>query len=78
MICLKPADFISQTSRRATNHTLAIELLDETGDPQYLLRKVKKLGQGQYTLSANNPDYQDMLSTTSMNTFARFKGVLEV
>ncbi|WP_434930219.1 DEAD/DEAH box helicase family protein [Shewanella sp. HL-SH5] len=72
-------EWITSTSAGSiSNHTLAIELLDETGDPQYLLRKVKKLGQGQYTLSANNPDYQDMLSTTSMNTFARFKGVIEV
>ncbi|QSX34807.1 DEAD/DEAH box helicase family protein [Shewanella avicenniae] len=59
-----------------TGKTLVIEIQDETGDNQYLLRVVEKDKQGQYWLRANNPDYEPMLATDSMRTLARLKAVL--
>lgn len=59
-----------------SNLTMAIELLDETGDEQYLLRVVKKQSDGSYLLHANNPDYEDKPSTEQMKTFARLKAIL--
>jgi hypothetical protein len=56
--------------------TMAVEIQDESGDNQYLLRVVKKNNHGQYLLVANNLDYPDMVANESMNTFARLKGVL--
>ncbi|MGL5335514.1 MAG: DEAD/DEAH box helicase family protein [Enterovibrio sp.] len=56
--------------------TIAIETQDETGDDQYLLRVVRKNASGQYELHAKNPEYQTMLATDSMRTFARLKAVL--
>ncbi len=61
-----------------SNQILAIELLDSTGEPQYLLRKVIKQSQGEYQLVANNKQYQPLSSTEQMNTFARFKTVIEL
>lgn len=57
---------------------IAIEQQDVTGDDQYLLRKIKKLGPNEYQLIAQNSDYPPMLATDEMNTFARFKQVLDV
>lgn len=59
-----------------TGTTMAIEIQDESGDNQYLLRVVKKDKQGQYWLKANNPDYADMPANETMKTFARLKLVV--
>ena len=56
--------------------TMAIEIQDEAGDDQYLLRVVKKQTNGQYTLVANNLNYPDLIANENMNTFARLKAVL--
>jgi ssDNA-binding Zn-finger/Zn-ribbon topoisomerase 1 len=42
--------------------TVVIEQQDETGDDQYLLRKLHKLAQGKYELIARNPDYDPVLT----------------
>jgi len=60
-----------------TGLTMAIEMQDEAGDDQYLLRVVKKQANGQYLLVANNSDYSNMLANENMNTFARLKVVLK-
>lgn len=60
-----------------SNNVMAIELLDEAGDPTYLLRVVKKQANGEYVLKANNPSYTDILATSSMRTFARLKAVVK-
>jgi len=57
---------------------IAVEQQDVTGDDQYLLRKIKKLAPNEYQLIAQNPDYPPMFATDEMNTFARFKQVLDV
>jgi len=41
------------------------------------LRYIKKLGDGKYELIALNPDYQPMIATEQMKTFARFKAVID-
>jgi superfamily II DNA or RNA helicase/HKD family nuclease/SOS-response transcriptional repressor LexA len=56
---------------------IAIERQDMAGDDQYLLRKVKKLAQNQYQLIAHNEDYEPMMSDQAMNTFARFKCLVD-
>ena len=61
-----------------SDQILAIERQDVSGDDQYLLRYVKKLGPGNYELIANNPDYQPMKATEDMRTFARLKGVIDL
>ena len=53
-----------------SNQVIAIER-------QYILRYVRKLGTGKYQLIANNPEYQPMLATEDMRTFARFKAVID-
>ncbi len=64
-----------------TGKTLAIERVDEAGDTQYLLRKVLKDEQGEYTLRAANPDYQDIHVTSEMaeelRTFARLVAIVD-
>ena len=60
-----------------SSQIVAIERQDVSGDDQYLLRYVRKLGQGNYELTANNPDYQPMIATQDMRTFAKFKGVID-
>jgi len=60
-----------------SNQILAIEQQDVTGDEQFLLRYIKKLGDGKYELIALNPDYQPMIATEQMKTFARFKTVID-
>ncbi len=57
---------------------IAIEQQDVTGDDQYILRKIKKIAPNQYQLIAQNQDYPPMLANDEMNTFARFKQVLDV
>lgn len=59
-----------------SNITMAIETQDDTGDNQYLLRVVRKTGDGQYELEAQNPDYKNMAATDNMRTFARLKAVI--
>lgn len=66
----------SSNAGSITGLTMAIEIQDEAGDDQYVLRVVKKQANGQYLLVANNPDYSDMLANENMNTFARLKFVL--
>lgn len=56
--------------------TVAIEMQDETGDNQYLLRVVKKIADGHYQLLANNPDYQPIDANENMKSFARLKGIV--
>ncbi|GGQ07441.1 DEAD/DEAH box helicase family protein [Shewanella litoralis] len=60
-----------------TGKIMAIEIQDDAGDNQYLLRKVSKLPNGQYQLNAHNLDYNPMLANESMVTFARLKQVLD-
>ncbi|MDD8058426.1 DEAD/DEAH box helicase family protein [Shewanella metallivivens] len=60
-----------------TGKIMAIEIQDEAGDNQYLLRKVSKLPNGQYQLNAHNLDYAPMIANESMVTFARLKQVLD-
>lgn len=59
-----------------SNQIVAIERQDVSGDDQYLLRYVRKLGPGNYELIANNPDYQPMMAMEDMRTFARLKDVI--
>ena len=59
-----------------TGLTMAIEIQDDSGDNQYLLRVVKKQTNGQYILVANNLDYPDLLANETMKTFARLKAIL--
>ena len=61
-----------------SNKIIAIERQDMSGDDQYLLRHVKKIGTGNYQLIANNPDYEPMQATEEMRTFARLLGVVDV
>lgn len=56
--------------------TVAIEMQDEAGDSQYLLRVVKKMADGHYQLLANNPDYQPVDANENMKSFARLKGIV--
>jgi len=66
----------SESAGSISNQIVAIERQDVSGDDQYLLRYVRKLGAGKYELLANNPDYQPLLATEDMRTFARFKEVI--
>lgn len=70
-------EFVTPTSAGSiTGNTMAIEIQDESGDNQYLLRVVQKNKQGQYLLKANNPDYEVMPANDSMKTFARLKKII--
>ncbi|MEN8133245.1 MAG: DEAD/DEAH box helicase family protein [Pseudomonadota bacterium] len=60
-----------------SDQIVAIERQDTTGDNQYLLRYVKKLGPGSYQLIAQNLDYSPMMASEEMRTFARFKRVID-
>lgn len=60
-----------------SGHIVAIERQDESGDNQYLLRVVNKLGQGHYILKANNPEFADLPADESMRTLARFKQIID-
>ncbi|MGI2259656.1 DEAD/DEAH box helicase family protein [Shewanella sp. GXUN23E] len=59
-----------------SNLTMAIEIQDNAGDNQYLLRNVQKLPDGNYQLNAQNTDYPPMLANEQMRTLARLKAVL--
>ena len=61
-----------------TGNTMAIEIQDQSGDNQYLLRVIQKDSQGNYYLKANNPDYEVIEANESMKTFARLKRVIDV
>ncbi len=67
----------SNNAGSISNQIVAIERQDTSGDDQYLLRYVSKLGQGQYELIAQNPDYETMMATEEMATFARLKDVID-
>ena len=58
--------------------TIAIERQDVTGDDQYLMRTVKKISDNQYQLIAQNTEYEPMMATDEMNTFARLRQVIDV
>lgn len=59
-----------------TGNIMAIEIQDETGDNQYLLRVVQKDENGHYHLKANNPDYSIIPANDTMKTFARLKSII--
>ncbi len=59
-----------------SNLIMAVERQDASGDDQYVLRVVRKRGDGDYYLQANNPDYADFDATDGMRTFARLRGVV--
>lgn len=71
----------SESAGKITGEVMAIERQDETGDNQYLLRKVLKDPNGQYRLRAHNPDYADILVSDELQeqfrTFARLKAVID-
>ena len=69
-----PADYAADTN----DSVVAIEQQAVTGGDQYLLRTLAKQGEGQYQLTAQNPEYPPMVATDDMNTFARLKQVLDV
>lgn len=59
-----------------SNQIMAVERLDTSGDDQYVLRVVRKRGDGDYYLQANNSDYADFDASEGMRPFARFRGVV--
>lgn len=59
-----------------TGQTMAIEIQDEAGDNQYLLRVIEKHDNGQYWLKAKNADYKQLAADDSMRTFARLKDII--
>lgn len=71
----------SESAGKITGDVMAIERQDETGDSQYLLRKVLKDSGGQYRLRAHNPDYADILVSDELQeqfrTFARLKAIID-
>ena len=67
----------SESAGSISNQIVAIERQDTSGDEQYLLRYAKKLAQGQYELVAQNSDYEPMMATEEMATFARLKDVID-
>ena len=70
-------EWVTPTSAGAiTGNIMAVEREDESGQPQYLLRVIRKDASGQYWLHANNPDYADMPASELMRTFARLKSVI--
>jgi len=70
-------EWVTATSAGSiSNLIMAIEIQDEAGDNQYLLRVIKKQSSGNYLLQAQNPDYEDKLATDQMRTFARLKAVI--
>ena len=59
------------------NQIVAIERQDMSGDDQYLLRFVNKLSHGQYELVAQNSDFEPMMATEDMVTFARLRDIID-
>jgi len=80
---IKPGDYLllelitPDNAGSNDGKTIAIERQDVTGDDQYLLRTVKKLGDSRYQLTAKNPDYEPIMATEEMNTFARLKQIID-
>jgi superfamily II DNA or RNA helicase len=66
----------AENAGKISDQIVAIERQDFGADNQYLLRKVLKNG-SDYTLRANNPNYEDIPATEEMVTFARFKGKVD-
>jgi SOS-response transcriptional repressor LexA len=70
-----------ESAGKITGDVMAIERQDESGDSQYLLRKVLKDSGGQYRLRAHNPDYADILVSDELQeqfrTFARLKAIID-
>ncbi|EPJ47579.1 MAG: helicase-like protein [Osedax symbiont Rs1] len=67
----------SNSAGSISNQIVVIERQDTSGDDQYLLRSVNKIGQGQYELVAQNSDFETMLATEDMLTLARLKDVID-
>jgi len=67
----------SSSAGSISDQTLVIERQDFTGDDQYLLRQVKKLGPKHYQLIATNPDYETITSSEEFRTLARFKSIID-
>ncbi len=59
-----------------SNQIIAVERQDTTDDDQYVLRVVRKRGEGDYYLQANNPEFSEFDATDEMRTFARFRGIV--
>lgn len=59
-----------------TGLIMAVERQD-SGDNQYLLRRVTKPSPSRYVLQATNPDYDDLEADEGMRTFARLKEILD-
>ncbi|MES9856232.1 MAG: DEAD/DEAH box helicase family protein [Sedimenticola sp.] len=59
-----------------SNQIMAVERQDTSGDDQYVLRVVRKRGDGSYYLQAKNSDYADFDASEGLRTFARFCGVV--
>ncbi|GAB2680695.1 DEAD/DEAH box helicase family protein [Aliiglaciecola aliphaticivorans] len=57
--------------------TIAIERLDTSGDDQYLLRNVTKIGDQKYKLIAQNLDYEPIDADDSMKTVAYLKAIID-
>ncbi len=55
---------------------VAIERQD-SGEDQYLLRRVIKTADGRYRLKANHPDYPEIDADEEMRPLARLKAVLD-
>ena len=71
-------EFITPESAGSiSNQIVAIDRQNSSGDDQYLLRYAKKLAQGQYELIAQNSDYEPILTSEDMHTFARLKDVID-
>ncbi|MBL3591639.1 MAG: DEAD/DEAH box helicase family protein [gamma proteobacterium endosymbiont of Lamellibrachia anaximandri] len=68
----------SEHAGSISNQIMAVERQDVSGDDQYVLRVVRKRGDGGYYLQANNPDYADFEAAEGMRTFARFRKVVSV
>ncbi len=66
----------SEHAGSISNQIMAVERQDVGGDEQYVLRVVRKRGDGGYYLQANNPDYADFDTTEGMRTFARLRKVV--
>jgi len=67
----------SESAGSISNQIIAVERQDQSGDDQYVLRKVIKSPTGEYILRANNPDYDDFVANESMRTLARYKSTID-
>lgn len=57
--------------------TVAVERRDVTGEDQYLLRNVKKIGDFQYQLNAQNVNYEPTMVRENMRAFAQLNRVVD-